>query len=315
MQVEQILRATGAMELQPYQTHAVGEAGAVVESTRAVNAMSVDVEDYFQVSAFEKVIDRADWDGLPCRIESNMDRILGLFRERGVRATFFTLGWLAERYPGMVRRIVDEGHELASHGWLHQRVTDLSKEEFRQDVLRTKGVLEDTGGVEVRGYRAPSYSIMDRNIWAWEVLHHTGHRYSSSIYPIKHDHYGMPDAPRFAFRPFLDGDFLEIPVTTVCLGERNLPCGGGGYFRLFPYLYSKWGIERVNANDNQSCVFYFHPWELDVDQPHQPDIDVKTRVRHYLNIGRMERRLGRLLLDFAWDRMDAIFLGTLGTRS
>lgn len=269
------------------------------------NAMTVDVEDYFQVSAFEPYIERNAWDDQECRVERNVERILALFDKHGVKATFFTLGWIAKRYPDMVRRIVSEGHELASHGWSHVRVTQQNQEAFRQDVTRTKAFLEDLSGREVIGYRAASYSIDASNLWALDVLEETGHRYSSSIYPIKHDLYGMPDAPRFAFQP-LQGDFFEFPVTTVRLGKRNLPCGGGGWFRLVPYVGMRWAMRRVNTADRESVIFYFHPWEIDPGQPKQTDISVKTRFRHYLNLARMEPRLNRLLGDFEWGRMDEV---------
>jgi polysaccharide deacetylase family protein (PEP-CTERM system associated) len=273
-----------------------------------INAMSVDVEDYFQVSAFERHIERGAWDRLPCRVEANVDRILGIFAQFEIQATFFTLGWIAERYPAMVRRIVAAGHELASHGYAHERVTALDEAGFRRDVSRTKALLEDIGGVPVQGYRAPSYSIGRNNLWALRVLEETGHRYSSSIYPIRHDLYGMPEAPRFAFRPEHCDALLEVPVTTVAFAQRKFPCGGGGYFRLFPYAYSRWALRRVNRRDGQAAVFYFHPWELDPAQPVQHGLGLKTRVRHYLNLGRMEQRLRRLAADFRWSRMDRVFL-------
>jgi polysaccharide deacetylase family protein (PEP-CTERM system associated) len=272
------------------------------------NAMTVDVEDYFQVSAFEGHIGRGDWERLPCRVEGNVDRILALFAEFDIHATFFTLGWIAERYPEMVRRIVAGGHELASHGYAHVRVTELDEPGFRADVSRTRALLEDIGGVPVHGYRAPSYSIGRGNLWALRVLEETGHRYSSSIYPIHHDLYGMPEAPRFAFRPAHCDSLVEVPVTTVAVAGRKLPCGGGGYFRLFPYAYSRWALRQVNRRDRQAAVFYFHPWELDPAQPRQQGIGLKTRVRHYLNLDRMEQRLRRLAADFRWSRMDRIFL-------
>jgi polysaccharide deacetylase family protein (PEP-CTERM system associated) len=272
-----------------------------------LNAMTVDVEDYFQVSAFEDRIPRADWDRLPCRVEGNVERILALFAEKGVRATFFTLGWIAERYPSTVRRIVESGHELASHGWSHVRATEQDRSELSADVTRTKALLEDLSGVAVDGYRAASYSIGARNLWALEVLEEAGHRYSSSIFPIRHDLYGMPEAPRFAFHPNPGSDFLEIPVTTVELVERKLPCGGGGWFRLLPYGLSRWALRRVNERDGQSCIFYFHPWEIDPDQPRQTGVSAKTRFRHYHNLRRMERRLSNLLDDFRWARMDEVF--------
>lgn len=267
--------------------------------------MTVDVEDYFQVSAFERYIDRADWERQECRVERNVDRILALFDRHRVKATFFTLGWVAERYPQMVRRMVDQGHELASHGWSHVRVTEQDPAAFRKDVVRTKALLEDIAGQEILGYRAASYSIGADNLWALDVLNETGHRYSSSIYPIRHDLYGMPDAPRFAFRPGTD-DFLEFPVTTVRVGGRNLPCGGGGWFRLVPYPGMRWAMRRVNRVDQESVIFYFHPWEIDPEQPVQQGLDAKTRFRHYLNLERMEPRLARLLGDFQWGRMDEV---------
>lgn len=272
-----------------------------------VNAMTVDVEDYFQVSAFEPYIARSDWDRWPQRVERNTERVLDLFAGQSVKATFFMLGWVAERYPALVQRIVSEGHELASHGYQHTRVTQQSPAEFQADISRTKALLEDLGGVAVRGYRAASYSIGARNLWALTELAEAGYVYSSSIYPIRHDLYGMPEAPRFAFRPEQATALLEIPVTTIELGGHKLPCGGGGYFRLLPYALSRWAMNRVNRQDGQSCVFYFHPWEIDPAQPRPPGVNVKSRFRHYLNLGRMEQRLQRLLSDFRWDRMDRVF--------
>jgi polysaccharide deacetylase family protein (PEP-CTERM system associated) len=273
-----------------------------------INAMSVDVEDYFQVSAFERHIHRDTWDSIPRRVEANVDRILQLFDDFGVKATFFTLGWIAERHPTMVKRIVGAGHELASHGYSHVRVTELDPAAFRRDVTTTKGLLEDLAGVAVRGYRAPSYSIGASNLWALRILEETGHAYSSSIYPIRHDLYGMPSADRFRFVPADCERLVEVPVTTVAFGKRKVPCGGGGYFRLFPYAYSRWAVRRVNRVDGESAVFYFHPWEIDPEQPVQRGIGVKTRFRHYLNLQRMEARLRRLAADFRWGRMDEVFL-------
>ncbi len=271
------------------------------------NALTIDVEDYFQVSAMAPYIRRSDWDSRECRVERNVDRILALLARHNTRATFFTLGWVAERYPQLVRRIVAQGHELASHGYGHERASDLSREAFTDDIRRAKHLLEDLGGVPVLGYRAPSFSIGQDNLWAFDCLHATGHRYSSSIYPIAHDHYGMPDAPRFAHT--VAGGLIEIPITTLRLGGRNLPSSGGGYFRLLPYALSRWMIRRVNATDRQSAIFYFHPWEIDQGQPRVAGINLKTRFRHYVNIDRMERRLDQLLQDFRWGRMDDIFLG------
>jgi polysaccharide deacetylase family protein (PEP-CTERM system associated) len=270
------------------------------------NALTIDVEDWFQVSAMAPYIRRGDWPTRECRVERNVDRLLQLLDTRGVQATFFTLGWVAERYPGLVKRIVAGGHELASHGYGHERASDLDRAALREDLLRAKGLLEDIGGVPVRGYRAPSFSIGHGNLWAFDTLLETGHAYSSSIYPIRHDHYGMPDAPRFAHRR--SNGLLEVPVTTVRLGQRNLPSSGGGWFRLFPYAVSRWMIQRVNRQDQQAAIFYMHPWEIDPGQPRVPGIDAKTRFRHYVNIGRTEQRLQQLLQDFRWGRMDRIFL-------
>ncbi|WP_433691693.1 XrtA system polysaccharide deacetylase [Herbaspirillum seropedicae] len=274
------------------------------------NAMTVDVEDYFQVSAFANTIARSSWEQQPSRIERNMDTILALFEEHGIRATFFTLGWIAERYPQLVRRIVAQGHELASHGYGHLRASDQDHVQFAQDVGRSKMILEDLGGQPVRGYRAPSFSIGRDNLWALDVLQETGYLYSSSIYPVQHDHYGLPDAPRFAWRPSGSGGLLEVPVSTVRLGRKNFPAGGGGFFRFYPYALSRWMLRQVNQRDGQSAIFYFHPWELDPHQPRQHGISTKTRFRHYVNLHRTEDRLKALASDFQWDRMDRIYLGT-----
>jgi polysaccharide deacetylase family protein (PEP-CTERM system associated) len=275
---------------------------------RIRNAMTCDVEDYFQVSAFAPYIDRASWPARECRVEANMDRILALFERTGVRATFFTLGWIAERYPNVVKRIVAGGHELASHGYGHLRASDQTRAEFENDVRSAKALLEDIGGQEVIGYRAPSFSIGRDNLWALDVLLEAGYRYSSSIYPVVHDHYGMPEAPRFAFYPNGTDGLLEIPITTVQMMGRKLPAGGGGYFRLLPYALSRWMMAKVNADDRQPALFYFHPWEIDTEQPRPEGVGAKSRFRHYVNIERMESRIEALARDFAWDRMDRIFL-------
>jgi polysaccharide deacetylase family protein (PEP-CTERM system associated) len=269
------------------------------------NALAVDVEDYFQVSALAPHFDRGSWDAQPCRVERNVQRLLALFGETGARATFFTLGWIAERYPQLVRDIVAGGHELASHGYGHQRASEQSREVFADDVRRAKALLEDLGGKPVQGYRAPSFSIGMGNLWAFDVLLEAGYRYSSSVYPVQHDHYGMPDAPRFPYesRPGL----LEIPITTTRLLGRNLPAGGGGYFRLAPYEVSRWALRRVNELDRRPAIFYFHPWEIDPDQPRVHEASLKTRFRHYVNLHKTESRLGQLLRDFRWGRVDEVF--------
>jgi polysaccharide deacetylase family protein (PEP-CTERM system associated) len=274
---------------------------------RRTNAMSVDVEDYFQVQAFADTIHRKDWDALPCRVERNVDRLLAIYEDAGVKATFFTLGWVAERYPALIKRIVAGGHELASHGWDHTRADSQEPAAFRADIVKTKKLLEDIGGVEVVGYRAATFSIGPKNYWAFAELGEAGYRYSSSLYPVKHDLYGDTSASRTPFHP--DGlPILEAPMTTVQYFGRNFPCSGGGYFRLLPYWLSRMNMRRVNAHDRQPCIFYFHPWEIDPDQPHQENVSAKSRFRHYTNLDRMEGRLKRLLKDFAWDRMDRVFL-------
>ena len=272
------------------------------------NALTVDVEDYFQVSALSPYVQRADWDRIPRRVQHNVDAILSLFGEARVRATFFTLGWIAERDPALVKRIVAEGHELASHGYGHLRIHEQTEAEFTQDIRRAKALLEDIAGVEVKGYRAPSFSIGKHTLWAFERIAQAGYRYSSSVYPVRHDLYGMPEAPRFPYQP--RADLLEIPVTTARVLGRNLPAGGGGYFRLLPYVVSRALIRRVNQADRRPAVFYFHPWEIDPGQPRVPGTNPKTRFRHYVNLRRTEPRLRRLLRDFRWRRMDEIFLGS-----
>jgi polysaccharide deacetylase family protein (PEP-CTERM system associated) len=277
-----------------------------VPTSGMINAMSVDVEDYFQVQAFAGVVSPAQWGGFDCRVEANVERILAQFEAAGARGTFFTLGWIAERYPAMVRRIVAGGHELASHGFGHQPVYSLSEAAFREDVTRTRGVLEEIGGVAVLGYRAPTFSMGARTPWAHRVLEEAGYRYSSSIYPIRHDLYGDPQAPRFPHRIAGTG-LWEIPMTTVRVGGRNLPCAGGGYFRLLPYWLFRSGVQRLNAGEHKPAVFYFHPWEVDPGQPRMAGVSRLSRFRHYVNLGKMSGRLDRLVRDFAWDRMDRVF--------
>ncbi|MBL0924751.1 MAG: DUF3473 domain-containing protein [Sphingomonadaceae bacterium] len=270
------------------------------------NALSVDVEDWFQVGAFESVIDRKDWDRLECRVERNTDAVMSLFEEAGVKATFFTLGWVAERYPALVRRIVDAGHEIASHGYGHDRVFTFTPAQFAADIERTRKILEDTSGQSVTGYRAPSFSIDQRTPWAHEILAEQGYIYSSSVAPVKHDHYGWADAPRFAFRPVAGSDFLEIPVTTAQLGPKRLAAGGGGFFRLLPYAFSRWAIRQVNIDEQRPAVIYFHPWEIDPDQPRVVNAPVRSKLRHYTKLDVMADKLRRLPKDFNWDRLDHI---------
>jgi polysaccharide deacetylase family protein (PEP-CTERM system associated) len=275
------------------------------------NAMTVDVEDYFQVQAFAGCIERDAWTRMPSRVEANVDLILERFDRAAVSATFFTLGWIAERHGTMVRRIVAAGHELASHGYNHTRVDAQDPMRFREDISRTRQLLEDVGGVPVRGYRAASFSIDAGNQWAYCVLAAAGFRYSSSVNPIRHDLYGMPDAPRTPYWPE-GGTVCEIPMTTFRICGRNWPCSGGGYFRLLPYPVFRRGLTYVNRNERSPGVFYFHPWEIDPGQPRVAGCNWKARLRHYTNQSVMAARLDRLLHDFAWDRMDRVFAGVIG---
>ena len=271
-----------------------------------LNALSVDVEDWFHVGAFERTISRSSWDGLTHRVERNTDAVLALFAETGVSATFFTLGWVAERYPALMRRIAEAGHEVASHGYDHARVFTLSPEAFRADLRRSRALLEDASGQRVIGYRAPSFSIDHRTPWAHAILAEEGYRYSSSVAPIRHDHYGWPESPRFAWRPVAGSDLLELPVTTAEFGGRRLAAGGGGFFRLLPYGFSRWAIRQVNAREKQPAIIYFHPWEIDPDQPRVAGAPLRSRLRHYSNLSVMVDKLRRLTADFSWTRVDAL---------
>ena len=271
-----------------------------------LNALSVDVEDWFQVGAFENVIARDAWDSLPHRVERNSDAVLELFDRAGVKATFFTLGWVAERYPALIRRITDAGHEIASHGWDHKRVFTMSAATFRADLERARIAIEDACGQAPAGYRAPSFSIDKRTPWAHRVLAEEGYSYSSSVAPIRHDHYGWPEAPRFAHRPVEGSELIELPVTTVELAGRRMAAGGGGFFRLLPYRFSSWAISRVNGGETRPAVFYFHPWEIDPDQPKVEKAPLKSRLRHYSNLSRMEGKLLKLLRSHRWGRTDEV---------
>ena len=271
-----------------------------------VNGLSVDVEDWFQVGAFEGVIDRGSWTSLDDRVERNCDRILEMFAAADVHATFFTLGWVAQRHGNLMRRIVDAGHELASHGWDHERVFRFDRASFTADLERSRKVLEDASGQRITGYRAPSFSIDQRTPWAYMALAEQGFAYSSSVAPISHDHYGWPEAPRFAFKPLPWSDLVEIPVTTAHFGGRRLAAGGGGFFRVLPYAFSRWAIRQVNDTDQRPAVFYFHPWEIDPQQPRVTGASLRSKVRHYTNLGVMAQKLEQLLGEFAWGRMDLL---------
>jgi polysaccharide deacetylase family protein (PEP-CTERM system associated) len=271
-----------------------------------LNALSVDVEDWFQVGAFETVISRDDWDSLECRVERNSDAVLALFDTAGVKGTFFTLGWVAERYPALIRRIVDAGHEIASHGYAHERVFNFTPKEFAADIEKARKLIEDASGAKVTGYRAPSFSIDQRTPWAHEILAEQGYEYSSSVAPVKHDHYGWAQAPRFAFRPVAGSDFLEIPVTTATIGSRRLAAGGGGFFRMLPYQFSRWAINQVNDRDDRPAIIYFHPWEIDPGQPRVANAPLKSKIRHYTKLDVMAAKLTRLAAEFQWERLDAV---------
>jgi polysaccharide deacetylase family protein (PEP-CTERM system associated) len=265
-------------------------------------AMSVDVEDYFQVWAFSGVIDRARWDDYPLRTEENTRRLLDLFDEKGAKATFFVLGWIGERAPGLVKEIAARGHEVASHGYDHKKVFDQTPDEFREDVLKTQKILADASGARVRGFRAAGFSIDARTPWAHEILAETGHEYSSSSHPIAHDHYGDPDAPRSAYRT---GGLVEAPVATAEVFGRRISCAGGGWFRAAPYAMSKLLLDRAAATIDGPAIFYLHPWEIDPAQPRIERAPLRSRLRHYVNLAAMEPKLARLLDAYPWSRIDA----------
>ena len=272
------------------------------EFSSITNAMTVDVEDYFHVSAFSGQVRLEDWGGkFPLRVEKSTDDTLALFDKHQVKGTFFILGWVAEQCPDLIKRIAAQGHEIACHGYAHQKANEQTRDVFRDDVVRCKHFLEDLTGQAILGYRAPSFSIDTRNEWAFEVLQELGFLYSSSTYPVKHDLYGVPDWPRFKYqRP--EG-IIEIPIPTTYIGKRSVPIGGGGYFRLYPYALSRTLIKRFLSQEQQPYSFYFHPWEIDPTQPRMQGASLKSRFRHYLNLERMESRLERLLRDFSWSTM------------
>jgi polysaccharide deacetylase family protein (PEP-CTERM system associated) len=271
-----------------------------------INGLSVDVEDWFQVGAFENVIERGEWDSIKTRVEDNVYRVIDLFAEANVSATFFTLGWVAKRHPAMIRRIVDAGHEIASHGYDHARVFTFDRKAFAEDIRKAREILEGSSGKKVIGYRAPSFSIDHRTPWAFAELAEQGYAYSSSVAPVVHDHYGWPDAPRFAFRPVPRADLIELPVTTAMLGGRRVAAGGGGFFRVLPYGFSRWAIRQVNRREGRPAVFYFHPWEVDPAQPRVSHAPLRSRFRHYTGLARMADKLSELVHEFSWGRMDQV---------
>jgi len=279
------------------------------------NYLTIDVEDYFHVSAFEKISSPETWGGRQCRVERNTDIILSILDEYDTNATFFILGWVAERYPQLTKKIAASGHEIASHGYLHQRVALQDRETYRQDIRRGKALLEDQIGCPVLGYRAPSYSITRQTAWAFDELVAAGFQYDSSIFPMQHDFYGIPDWPRFSGYAVKNGDnwiaadtpgeesmsIRELPITTLRFGKRNYPIAGGGYFRLLPYAVTRWGLSRINQREQQPFVFYLHPWEFDPEQPRMQGCSAKSKFRHYLNLGKTEHRFKQLLQDFSFE--------------
>jgi len=271
-----------------------------------VNGLSVDVEAWFQVGAFESVIERDEWSCLDDRVTRNVEAILDLFDEVGAKATFFTLGWIAHRHASLLRRIAARGHELASHGWDHQRVFRMDRVSFGADIERAQKAIEDAGGQRVTGYRAPSFSIDQRTPWAFMELAERGYHYSSSVAPVAHDHYGWADAPRFAFKPLPWTDLVELPVTTALLAGKRVAAGGGGFFRVLPYAFSRWAIRQVNRREHRPAIFYFHPWEIDPGQPRVAGAPLKSRLRHYTKLEHMAPKLRQLIREFEWGRMDVL---------
>lgn len=298
----------------------VNEEMGLEQQGRIINYLSVDVEDYFHVSAFESVSPASSWCARELRVEKNTEKILSILSAQSVKATFFVLGWVAQQCPDLVKRIASEGHEIASHGYGHKRVYNQSQAEFRDDITRSKGLLEDLSGSAVIGYRAPSYSISPETFWAFDELYEAGYKYDSSIFPIAHDLYGVSDWPRFAMpvakhadgswqscRNVVDGQpaLMELPITTLNFGGRNLPIAGGGYFRLLPYRATCWGLHRINQVDMQPFLFYLHPWEIDPQQPRMIGAGLKSRLRHYLNLDKTETRFKELLCDFEFTTISA----------
>ena len=268
--------------------------------------MTVDVEDYFQVSAFEGSIPRSRWDSFESRVVRNTDRLLELFQNANIHATFFVLGWVAARYPALVRRIAEGGHELGSHGFSHRLVYDQSPEEFREDLRRSRVAISEAASAPILGYRAPSFSITPRSLWALDIILEEGFEYDASIFPIRHDRYGLPSAPRhFHSMERPAGTLWECPASTVRLAGTNLPVAGGGYFRLLPYAWTRWGISNLNNRERRPAIFYLHPWEIDPEQPRLP-ASYATRVRHYTNLHKTEKRLTRLLSQFQFAPLNQI---------
>jgi len=280
-----------------------------------INGMSIDVEDYFHVSVFDGIVPRAEWDRMESRVVRNTERLLEIFAQYEVHSTFFILGWVAERHPGLVRRIADSGHEVASHGYAHRLVYDQTPRTFRDDVRKAKAIIEDAAGTEVIGYRAPSYSITPRSLWALDILLEERHEYDSSIFPIRHDRYGIPVSERLPYPITRSaGTLIEVPGSTTRLGPLNLPVAGGGYFRILPYWWTRWGMDRVNRLEHRATIFYLHPWEIDPDQPRLP-AGLLGQFRHYRNLHLTEGRLRRLLRDFAFGTVQSMLADLPGVSS
>ncbi len=266
-----------------------------------INALSIDVEEYFQVEAFAEIVRPNEWESFTPRVVQNTEKILDLLDRFGVKATFFCLGWVAQRHPGLIKKIAAQGHEVASHGFSHRPLFRLTPKEFRKEIRESKKILEDLSGQEIQGFRAPTYSITRKTLWGLEILAEEGYRYDSSIFPIHHDLYGFPEAPRFPFKVRLKGKdlrLIEFPASTVKIGKINWPVAGGGYFRLFPYTLTRIFLSRINVKEDRPFVFYLHPWELDPDQPRIKHAPLKSRFRHYLNLQKTEKKFKRLLSDF-----------------
>ena len=266
-------------------------------TNKPVNYLTIDVEDYFQVAAFEKVIQPATWENYPSRVEQNTTRILDLLNTYGVKGTFFIVGWTAERFPGLVKEIVTRGHEIGCHSYQHQKIYNQTPEEFRQDTQKAKDILEQASGQPVVGYRAPTYSITKKSLWAFDILQELGFKWDSSIFPIRHDNYGIPDAPRFAYK-MPNHNLIEYPISTALLWGRKIPVAGGGYFRILPYWFTRMALKKINQQEKQPFIFYLHPWEVDLGQPKVSHAGWKSRFRHYHNLGKTEERLHCLLKEF-----------------
>jgi polysaccharide deacetylase family protein (PEP-CTERM system associated) len=291
---------------------------------KQINMMSIDVEDYFHVSAFESISPPSSWTEFESRVAQNTDKILKILANFDIKATFFVLGWVARFSPCLVKKIAEMGHEIASHGYGHQRVPTQTRQEFREDVRQSKSLLEDLIGKEVKGYRAPSYSICLNSLWAFDELVEAGYSYDSSVFPVKHDFYGIPDWPRFPFSlqriegswapgcsQNLNCEIIEVPISTLNKGGRNIPIAGGGYFRLYPYAMTRMGLNQINNQEQRPFVFYIHPWEFDPDQPRMKNAGMKSRFRHYLNLHKTEGRFTRLIQDFKFSTIDDVLNGSL----